>query len=224
MGLPSLRDKRNGAVPLRDGRRRLEEQRAPTAPDDFGEILGDVPDRATAGNPETSETLVRLGGVAALLGGLAWTVKGTVILGGGDQPPLLFEAAPLLFGVALFGVANATMPPSRRRRAAIGLALVSVVAAVAALVSDLVGEVVGVTLAGSSLALLVGLLALDRRGSQPAPLAWWIGVAMVPALVAGGILSEFDERLLEIPLICIGLAWMVVGLQTLRTGSAQATS
>jgi hypothetical protein len=72
-----------------------------------------------------------------------------------------------------------------------------------------------VALAISSLTLLVGLVSLPRHGRWPAPLAWWIGVAMV-ALVVGGILSELDERLLETPLICLGLAWMVVGWAALR--------
>jgi len=60
--------------------------------------------------------LSRLGGMAAFLGGLAWTLKGVVMLAGGDQPPLLFEAAPTLFGLGLMSVANshdATWSPSR---------------------------------------------------------------------------------------------------------------
>jgi hypothetical protein len=64
-------------------------------------------------------------------------------------------------------------------------------------------------------ALLLGLLLLDRGGGRPAPLLWWIGVAMVPALVVGGILSELNERLLEIPLTGLGLSWIVVGCQAL---------
>jgi hypothetical protein len=180
------------------------------------EILGDVPNHTATARGAGTAHLARLGGVAALLGGLAWTVKGMVILVGGDPPPLLFEGAPVLFGIGLLGVAYSTMPPSRRRKAALGLAAVSALAGLAALVSDLVGEVAGVALAISSLTLLVGLLTLPRHGRWPAPLAWWIGVAMVPALVVGGILSELDERLLEIPLICLGLAWMVVGWAALR--------
>jgi len=154
---------------------------------------------------------IRLGGAAALLGGLAWTVKGLVILVGGDQPPLLFETAPVMFGAGLLSVAYSTMPPSRRRNAAIGLGVASALAGLAALVSELVGEVAGVALATSSLTLMAGLLTLTRRGTWPAPLAWWVGLAMLPALVVGGMLSELDERLLEIPLICLGLAWLVVG-------------
>ena len=179
------------------------------------EILGDVPNTSKTEAPET-ERLARFGGVAALVGGLAWTVKGMVILVGGEQPPLLFESAPVLFGIGLLGVAYSTMPPSRRRNALLGLAVVSALAGLAALVSDLMGEVAGVALAASSLTLWLGLLTLSKHGRWPAPLAWWIGVAMAPALVIGGILSELDERLLEIPLICLGLGWLVLGWTVLR--------
>ena len=160
--------------------------------------------------------LVRLGGVAAFVGGLAWIAKGAVILAGGEQPPVLFEAATPLFGIALLGVALATMPPSRRRTAVLGFSMVSMIAGFLALVSELVDEVWGVALAVSSVALLLGLLTLRRNGPLPAPLAWWIGVAMVPAVVVGGVLAEIDERLLEIPLVCLGIAWMVIGRGVLR--------
>lgn len=71
------------------------------------------------------------------------------------------------------------------------------------------------TLALSSVALLIGLLTLARNERWPTSLAWWIGAAMVPSLVIGGVLSEIDERLLEIPLICLGIAWAAVGWATL---------
>ena len=86
--------------------------------------------------------------------------------------------------------------------------------------SDLVGEVAGGALALSSVALLIGLLTLARNGRWPAPLAWWIGVALVPAFLVGGVLSEIAERLLEIPLVCVGIAWMTVGWAGLRQHDA----
>ncbi|MFE7223536.1 hypothetical protein ACFU7D_02010 [Nocardioides sp. NPDC057577] len=169
-----------------------------------------MPER-TAADDVGRRNVARLGGVAALVGGLAWVVKGTVILGGGDQPPLLLEVAPMLFGVALLSIAYSTLPPSRRRAVALGLAAVSAMAGFVAFSSELVGEVVGMALAISSIALLLGLLLLPRRGPRPAPLAWWIGATTLPALLVGGILSELDERLLEAPLTCLGVAWIVLG-------------
>ena len=38
---------------------------------------------------------------------------------------------------------------------------------------------------------------------------------MVPSLVIGGVLSEIDERLLEVPLVCLAIAWAAVGWGTL---------
>jgi hypothetical protein len=160
--------------------------------------------------------LARLGGVAAFLGGLAWTVKGAVILAGGNQPPLLFEAAPTLFGLGLMSVAYSTMPPGRRRGMTLALSAIAALSGLAALVSDLVGEVADLALVISSVALLIGLLTLERRQCWPAPLAWYIGVATVPALIVGGMLSEIDERLLEVPLVCLGGCWMAVGWASLR--------
>lgn len=171
----------------------------------------------TAGPSVAGETarLARLGGVAAFLGGLAWTLKGAAILVGGAQPPLLFELAPVLFGSGLLSVAYSTMPSGRRRSTALGLASVTIVAGLAALASDLAGKVAGAALAISSVGLLLGLLTLERSRRWPAPLAWWIGVAMVPAVLVGGLLAELDERLLEIPLVCLGVAWMAVGFGVL---------
>jgi hypothetical protein len=160
--------------------------------------------------------LARLGGVAAFLGGLAWTLKGVVILAGGDQPPLLFEAAPILFGLGLMSVAYSTMPPGRRRGIALALSAIAALSGLVALVSDMVGEVADLALVVSSVVLLIGLLTLGRHGRWPAPLAWYIGLAMVPALIVGGMLSEIDERLLEVPLVCLGAGWMAVGWAVLR--------
>ena len=51
-----------------------------------------------------SSALVRLGGLAAVGGGLMWIVKGGAILLTGQQPPVVFEAAMPLFAVGLLGL------------------------------------------------------------------------------------------------------------------------
>ena len=162
-----------------------------------------------------SARLIRIGGWAGLAGGFVWVIKGASILAADVQPPLVFEVALPLFGLSLLGVAHLTL--REMRRAAVGaLAWLAVVAGLVALASELLDKGWDESIAASSLALLIGQLALTRSGRAPAPLAFWIGVGTLPALAVGGLLAEIDERLLEIPLVCVGLAWMVVGWVTLR--------
>jgi hypothetical protein len=70
----------------------------------------------------------------------------------------------------------------------------------------------------SFLALLAALILLGlaarrattlRRSLQLVPLA--MGVFMFPLLVAGGALESISERLLEVPLVLLGLTWMWLG-------------
>lgn len=159
--------------------------------------------------------LIRIGGAAGLAGGLAWVIKGATILVVGEQPPLAFGLALPLFGLSLLGVALLTSRGTRRTIAA-GMAWLAVVAGVMALWSELFDSGWDQSIAVSSLGLLLGQLALSRSDSAPAALTFWIGVATLPALAVGGALAAIDERLLEIPLVCVGLAWMLVGWVTLR--------
>ena len=163
--------------------------------------------------------LIPIGGSAAVAGGLAWVVKGVAILAVDDQPPVLSELALPLLGLGLVGVAVLTAR-GIRRTIVVGLAWLAVVAGVVALVSEVLDFAWDVSIAVSSVALLAGLLTLPRRGPPPAALSFWIGVGTLPALAVGGVLAEMDERLLEIPLVCVGLAWMLVGWLTLRNRDA----
>lgn len=193
----------------------------------LGQMAGTTIERMapTAASPGNRVTwLVRVGGLAALVGGLAWAVKGVVILVGGEQPPMLFEVSPALFGLGLPAVAIVTLPLSRRRTAVVGLAVVAVITGLPELASDLVGRLAGVGVALSSVAWLVGLLSLARIRRAPAPLAWWLGVSIVPCLVVMGLLAAIDERLIEIPLVCIGLVWALVGWVTLHQQPASETA
>jgi hypothetical protein len=177
----------------------------------------------TALRTSGSAGLIRIGGAAGLAGGLAWVIKGGAILAADDQPPLAFGIALPLFGLSLLGVAHLTLR-GIRRRVVVTLAWLAVVTGLVALLSELLDKGWDVSIAASSLALLIGQLALARSGRAPAPLAFWIGVGTLPALAVGGALAEIDERLLEIPLVCVGLAWMLVGWVTLRNRDALPAS
>jgi hypothetical protein len=48
--------------------------------------------------------LARWDGLAAMLGGVMWVVKGGAIMLTGEQPPMVFEAALPLFAVGLVGL------------------------------------------------------------------------------------------------------------------------
>lgn len=177
----------------------------------------------TAVRTSGSARLIRIGGAAGLAGGLAWVIKGVAILAVDEQPPLALDVALPLFGVSLVGVALLTSRGIRRTIVAC-LAWLAVVTGLVAVLSELLGKGWDASIAVSSLALLIGQLTLERSGRAPAPLTFWIGVGTLPALAVGGALAEIDERLLEIPLVCLGLAWMLVGWVTLRNRDAVPAS
>lgn len=169
--------------------------------------------------------LMRLGGAAAALGGLLW-VKGVAILVTGHQPPVIFEASPALLAAGV--VSLYSLSPHRAGRlvrtggvlAFVALTLGAVVSG-HAVVSG--GEspqfLVRVALVGSTVATLAGLVVLGivHRRSHHLPAPWrnlplLLGLSVVPLLVVGGMLAELNERLLEVPLVFIGLGWIVLGV------------
>ena len=165
-----------------------------------------------------------------MLGGVLWVLKGGAIILTGEQPPLLFEAAPPLFAAGLVGL-HARLGGRGGRLGRTGLLL-----AYAALASALV-VLVGSTLAPAGwvpneesvtsltpfivlagLGPFVGLVLLGiatfRIKAMPAPfsaLPLAMGVGAVPLMVVGGILEVVNERLLELPIVLLGLAWMLLG-------------
>lgn len=168
----------------------------------------------------------RFSGLALLVGALLIGIKSVAILVTGDQPPLLFEVSPFFFALGVLGLAPALELQGARRRAVPVLGLVSLAAAATALVTELTGEVFGAALAVATLAGIAGTLVSGwRPAGDPTKRALvLIPLSVVPAMLIGGILSEFDERLLEIGLLGYALAWAWAGLALMssRSGATSA--
>ncbi len=174
--------------------------------------------------------LTRLAGFAAALGGALWVVKGGAILVTGDQPEYIFEVAPLFFALGLVGLhARLEGHGSGSGRvggalawASLALALVSAVVYLATTDDEVFLLSATIPLTGLSiLASLVLLgIAVRRVGALPGrwrsfPLS--MGVAVLPLMVIGAILETLDERLLELPLVVLGLAWVMLGWRMSRS-------
>lgn len=188
--------------------------------------------------------LAVVGAVAAVAGGAMWIVKGGVILAVGDQPPLMFEAAALLFPLALIGLHD-RLGGEGGRRARTGGALARLAVAtglVAASYGLLVPEpsdvILSVLTAVTGLLTFIGLLLLGLAVRSVGALAsrWRnlpaaMGIAAIPALtVIGGVLAAIHERLLELPIVALGVAWVVLGFllslprgADVRSGTAAPT-
>ena len=162
--------------------------------------------------------LLRSGGVAALAAGTMWVVKSATILVVDTQPPMLFEAALPLFGVAVACVASG----GRLSRTRLGAQMAGVVAAVAgmvAVVSELLGEARSAALIVASVGFVSGLVLVGLANrEEPWPdagtvrLAFVLGLLTVPAVAVGGLLSLAAERLVELPLLMLGGLWIWLGM------------
>ena len=107
--------------------------------------------------------LARFGGVAALVGGLAWTRERHGGPGWRRAAAIALRKRPRALWHRSLGrclLHDATESPPRR---SLGLAVVSALAGLAALVSDLMGEVAGVALAASSLTVARSAHAVEAR-------------------------------------------------------------
>lgn len=174
--------------------------------------------------------LRRCAAVAGALGGTAWTVKATVTLVTGDEPPAMFAIGFALFPFALLGLWSLVHKAEGRAPAVGGIlasaAAVSVVLAVlvraagGAAVEPSDDEVTMLTPFiviggfGAFAALLALGLAARRARALAAPyisLPWAMGLAVIPLLIVGGALETVDERLLELPIVLIGLGWIALG-------------
>jgi hypothetical protein len=168
------------------------------------------------------------------VGGACWVIKGMAILISGDQPPFLFEIAPVFFLIGLWGLRLRLGHRGGRMAtvgiAALGLAVVLGIAtwllSVAAEDSRTTGsqEEFQPTLLLAFLALLTGLVLLgivtrrtralgDRWSNLPLALV----VAAPLVAIVGGALEAINERLLEIPLVLYGFGWMGLGYALMRS-------
>jgi hypothetical protein len=165
-----------------------------------------------------SSALIRLGGLAAMVGGLLWVVKGGSILITGQQPPVVFEAAMPFFAVGLLGLhARLDGRGGPLGKAGVLVAYATLAAAATFLITPLAPFIV-VAGFGPFLGLvLVGSATLRSRAFRPPwsalPLAMGVGCPLL--ILAGGGLALISERLLEIPLVLVGIAWMLLGYSVL---------
>jgi hypothetical protein len=170
-----------------------------------------------------SSALIRLGGLAAMVGGLMWVVKGGSILLTGQQPPVVFEAAMPLFAVGLLGLhARLDGRGGLLGKAGVLMAYAALASAAIVLVAPLApfyalagfGPFLGLVLLGSA--------TPQARVFPPPwsalPLAMGLGSPLL--ILAGGGLALISERLLEIPIVLVGLAWMLLGYSVLAVKEA----
>lgn len=176
--------------------------------------------------------LMRVGAVAAALGGAAWLIKAVAILATGDQPPLVFEVAPLMFAIALLG-GHAGCPSSGAHRCRWRLGGRSSSRAGSRLARHdvrcgLIRRRFLTAYLSTFLCVLVGLILLGLASRYRTELArpvrvlpLLLGVFTFPLVAVGGVLEAVNERLLELPLVVLGLAWILLG-RSMWTGSAAA--
>jgi hypothetical protein len=166
----------------------------------------------------SSSTLIRWGGLAAMVGGLMWVVKGGGILLTGEQPPVVFDAALPLFAVGLLGLhARLGGRGGPLGKAGALVAYASLASAVIVLMRPLAPFVAAAGFGPLLGLVLLGSAALQARVFPPPwsalPLAMGLGGPLL--ILAGGVLALISERLLEIPIVLVGLAWMVLGYSVL---------
>ncbi len=185
----------------------------------------------------STNLMIRWGGLAAMLSGALFAVKGVVILVS-DADPSLVPPATLLFALGMVGL-HARLQGRGGPLAAIGILLAWVV--VVASVVNLIGLALPIPTPGEAdasillritymvafLGILVGLLALGiaalRARVMPSP--WHavplaVGVVWLPLQAVGFVISD------GVGLILGGLAWALLGyvLWSKSSTSAQQPS
>ncbi len=185
--------------------------------------------------------LTRLAGFAAALGGALWVVKGVADFVTNAHPEYIYEVAPVLFALGLVGL-HARLEGhgsvSGRVGGALAWASLAMALAVVGAFSNFVrvgeaGFTRDAVLALFALIALTGLsiiaslvllgIAVRRVGALPGrwrsfPLS--MGVAAFPLMVMSEVALFPDDgrsRLLELPLVVLGLAWVMLGWRISRS-------
>ncbi len=168
----------------------------------------------------SSSGLIRWGGLAAVLGGALWSVKGSAVMLGSQEPDL-FVVAQLFFAIGLLGL-HARLAGSGGSPGRIGgfLAYVAVVlSAINVLYSLFFAEdgpeppfPFSFTYLVAALAIFVGLvflgIAIWREKALPSHWRFLpLGIGL-PALLPVWVLALIH---LELPVVVLGLAWMLLG-------------
>jgi hypothetical protein len=174
----------------------------------------------------------RLGGFTTVLGGACWIVKSGAILATGYQPPVLFEAAPVLFAAGVVGLRE-RLPKGGGLLGLAGLllAVVGALATIGALISTRGGTettreeefspLIFVGFVATLIALLfVGIPTWLSKALRPHwhTLPVVLVASVFPLMIAGGLLESIDERLLEIPLLVLGIGWLLLGYAIAERG------
>lgn len=190
----------------------------------------------------TRSTVIRLGAVAAVVGGICWVVKAGGILITGNQPPAVFEAALGLFPVALLGLYAVVRGGGRLATSGLVLACAAALSAVTVGLAVVFGpddwvpreDTVTVltpfmVLAGFGGFASLVLLGMATRRTSSLPGRWRnfplaLGVSAVPLMVVGGALEAVHERLFELPILLLGLGWVGLGWLLFRSSGPVGTT
>lgn len=170
---------------------------------------------------QTSSNLIRWSGLAAVLGGMMWVVKGGLIMLGGPDLGELLIVALLLFAVGLIGL-HSRLGRHGGRLGRVGgflayvAATLSVVNAPYAVFFAEDGSQTpfpfNVTFAIAAFAIFVGLMLLGLAAlrAEILPRSWRalpLAIGLL-ALLPVWVLAFIH---LELPVVVLGLAWMLLG-------------